>query len=82
MNRLRAFLFRLRAVLQRRNLEQDLADEIQTHLEMQIEDNQRLGMNAHEARYAALRKFGGVDQLKETYRAQRSLPFAETFVRD
>ena len=29
------------------------------HLEMQIEDNLKAGMNPAEARYAALRSFGG-----------------------
>src|SRR6476660_1176929 len=39
-------------------------------------------MSADEARYAALRKFGGVDQVKETYRDRRGLPFIETLWRD
>lgn len=82
MSRLRTFLFRVRGFLLKRNLEQDLADEIQSHLEMQVEDNQRQGMSREEARYAALRKFGGVDQVKEIYRDRRGLPFVETFLRD
>jgi predicted permease len=82
MSRLRIFLFRLRGLFLKRNVEQELADEIQSHLEMQIEENQRRGMSPDEARYAALRKFGGVDQVKETYRDRRSLPFLETFLRD
>src|SRR5215211_7562483 len=82
MNRLRIFLSRLRDLFLKRNLEQELADEIQSHLEMQIEDYERQGMNPDEARYAALRKFGGVDQVKENYRERRGLPFVETFLRD
>ena len=82
MSRLRIFLSRLRGLFLKRNLEQELADEIQSHLEMQIEDYQRQGMNAGEARDAALRKFGGVDQVKEKYRDRRGLPFVETFLRD
>jgi hypothetical protein len=82
MSRLRIFLFRLRGLFLKRNLEQELAHEIQSHLEMQIEDNQRLGMGPDEARYAALRKFGGVEQVKEIYRDRRGLPFVETFLRD
>ena len=82
MSRLRTFLFRLRGLFLKRSLEQELADEIQSHLEMQIEDNQHRGMSPDEARYAALRKFGGVDQVKETYRDRRGLPFLETFLRD
>src|SRR5215207_1366739 len=82
MSRLGIFLSRLRGLFLKRNLEQELADEIQSHLEMQIEDYERQGMNPDEARYAALRKFGGVDQVKEKYRDRRGLPFVETFLRD
>ena len=82
MSRLRIFLSRLRGLFLKRNLEQELADEIQSHLEMQIQDYERHGMNPDEARYAALRKFGGVDQVKEKYRDRRGLPFVETFLRD
>ena len=62
MNRLRIFLSRFRGLFLKRNLEQELADEIQSHLLMQIQDYELQGMNP---RYAALRKFGGVDQVKE-----------------
>ena len=82
MSKLRIFFFRLRGLFLKRSLEQELTDEIQSHLEMQIEDNQRLGMSTDEARYAALRKFGGVEQMKEIYRDRRGLPFVETFLRD
>jgi hypothetical protein len=57
-------------------------EEIQSHLDMQIEDNTRLGMSRDEARYAALRSFGGVDQIKEAYRDRRSLPVVETTLQD
>ena len=79
---MRIFLSRLRGLFLKRNREQELADEIQSHLEMQIEDNLLKGLSPDEARYAALRKFGGVDQVKEVYRDRRSLPFVETFLRD
>ncbi|HEY0765145.1 MAG TPA: ABC transporter permease [Pyrinomonadaceae bacterium] len=82
MTSLRIFLSRLRGLFQKRKLEQDLADEIQAHLEMQIEDHVRQGMSPEEARYLALRQFGGVEQVKETYRERRTLPGVETFVRD
>src|SRR5687767_12829245 len=82
MSTLRIFLSRLRGLFLKRNLDQELADEIQSHLEMQVEDNQRQGMSTDEARHAALRKFGGVEQVKETYRDRRGLPFLETLFRD
>jgi predicted permease len=82
MTTLRILLSRLRGLLLRRKLEDDLAAEIQSHLEMQIEEHVRQGMSAEEARYLALRKFGGLDQVKETYRDRRTLPWVETFFRD
>ena len=82
MTSLRIFLSRLRGLFLKRKLEDELADELQSHLEMQIEDHLRQGMNPEEARYLALRKFGGVDQVKEIYRERRTLPGLETLFRD
>src|ERR1044071_10170498 len=59
-----------------------MEDEITAHIEMQIEDHLRQGMTLEEARYLALRKFGGVEQVKETHREQRSLALLETLLRD
>ncbi|HET8783577.1 MAG TPA: ABC transporter permease [Pyrinomonadaceae bacterium] len=82
MNSFYIFLSRLRGLFQKRKLEDDLADEIQSHLEMQIEEHVRQGMSQEEARYLALRKFGGVDQVKEVYRERRSLRWVETIFHD
>lgn len=82
MTSLQIFLSKLRGLFLKQKLEDELADEIQSHLEMQIEDHLRQGMSPEEARYLALRKFGGVDQVKETYRERRTLPWLETFFRD
>jgi len=82
MTSLRILLARLRGLFLKRKLDDDLAEEIESHLEMQIEDNIRQGMSPEEARHLAMRKFGGVDQMKETYRDRRTLPSLETFIRD
>lgn len=82
MTSLRILLARLRGLFLKQKLDDDLADEIQSHLEMQIDDHIRQGMSPEEARYLAMQKFGGVDQVKETYRDRRTLPSVETFVRD
>jgi putative ABC transport system permease protein len=82
MTRLLAFIHRLQAIFFRRKLERELEDEIHCHLEMQIEDNRRNGMSPKEAREAALRKFGGIEQVKETYRDRRGLPPVESIVQD
>jgi predicted permease len=82
MIRLRIFIHRLRALFFKKRQERELEEEIGCHLEMQIEDNLRLGMSPDEARYEALRKFGGVEQIKEVYRDRRSLPMVESTLQD
>src|SRR5262245_18855965 len=82
MTWLRIFMQRLRGLFLKRKMERDLEDEIRSHLDMQIEDNLRLGMSPDEARYAALRNFGGVEQVKESYRDRRSLPVVESTLQD
>src|SRR5262245_10864436 len=82
MTWLQVFIHRLRGLFLKRKLDQELEDEIRAHLEMQIEDNLRQGMSPDEARYQALRKFGGVEQVKESYRDRRSLAVVDSTLRD
>ena len=63
-------------------MESQLEDELRFHLEMQAEDNLRVGMNASEARYDAARRFGGMESIKEEYRESRSFTAIETLFRD
>ena len=79
---LRVFLRRLLGIFQKEKLDHDLDDEIRSHLEMLVEDNVRKGMSLEEARYAAQRSFGGVDQIKESYRDRRGVPIVETTLQD
>ena len=78
----RTLLDRLAALFRRRRLEDDLAEELRSHLEMAVELNLGRGMSAEEARREALRSFGGVEQTKELYRDQRGLPMIETTLQD
>ena len=78
----RVFLQRLAALFRRRRLEDDLAAELRSHLEMAGEVNVRKGMTAENARREALRGLGGVEQTKELYRDQRGLPMIETTLQD
>ncbi len=78
----RMFMRRLAALFRRRRLEDDLNDELRSHLEMSIELNLRKGMSPADARREALRSFGGIEQTKELYREQRGLPMIETTLQD
>ncbi|MBP7570815.1 MAG: ABC transporter permease [Acidobacteria bacterium] len=73
---------RLAATVFRGRAERDLDDEVRFHLEMQAEDYERRGMSAAEARLAARRAFGGVDQVKQDYRRQRGFPLLDTLALD
>ena len=55
-------------------LEHELEHEVRFQIEMQTEDIPLLGMNARDAGYAALRKFGGVESIKEEDTANEALP--------
>src|SRR5271166_2434714 len=59
-----------------------LDDELQFHLERQIAENVAAGMNAEEARYAALRAFGNPALLREQARATWSWGWLESLLRD
>jgi hypothetical protein len=72
----------LRTLLRRTQAEHELDEELRYHLEQQIEQNIRLGMNPEEARYAALKAFGGVEQAKERSRGARGLRWLEELWQD
>ncbi|HEX8686755.1 MAG TPA: ABC transporter permease, partial [Pyrinomonadaceae bacterium] len=82
LRRLRSALARLAGLPRRDESERELAEELEIHLQMQIEDNLRAGMSPHEARRQALVKLGGVTQAKEECRRQRGFPMLEDLWRD
>src|SRR2546425_9653416 len=82
MKWLRRWLLRLGELFQKDRRERELAAEMESHLQMHIEDNLRAGMTAAEARREALMKLGGVEQTKENYRERRGLPLLETLFQD
>ena len=59
-----------------------MAEEIQAHVDLLTERNIAAGMLPHEARNAALRQFGGVEQIKEIAREQRVWRWADEFLQD
>jgi putative ABC transport system permease protein len=79
---LRTFVQRLAALFRRRRLEDELDEELRSHLEMAVELNVGKGMSAPDAHREALRSFGGVERTKEIYREQRELPMLETAWQD
>ncbi len=82
MTWLRTTTAKLKALFRRRERENELEEELRGHLDALTEENIRQGMTPEEARYAARREFGGVEQIKEDYREARGLPMLELFVQD
>ncbi|HEY6345783.1 MAG TPA: ABC transporter permease [Bryobacteraceae bacterium] len=75
MRRLKGFLARLSGSLNRKRSEREMAAEIESHLELHIDDNVRAGMTPEQARREALLKLGGVEATKERYRDRKGLPW-------
>ena len=82
MRALRRFLTRLATSATRRRDEERLREEIEEHLARQTDENIRAGMAPPEARRQAALKFGGVEAVKEDYRAERRLLFFDHWVED
>src|SRR5262245_23387413 len=73
---------RLRSLFRRSEVEQELDDELRYHIERQIEESIARGLTPEEARYAALRAIGGIEQRKEECRDARRVNAVENAVRD
>jgi hypothetical protein len=71
MREIRAWFLRLAGLFHKERRDAELAAEIESHLQMHIEDNLRSGMSPEEARRHAVIKLGGVESTKEYYRACR-----------
>ena len=82
MGWLRILLSRCAALFRGNRLDADLDEELRAHIDLATQENRRSGMNEQEARTAALRAFGGVTQIRESYRMQRGLPWFEEAARD
>jgi putative ABC transport system permease protein len=72
----------IQQVFGRRAYERKLASELTFHLEQQIKDNLAAGMSPEQARSEAVREFGGLEQVKEECRDQRSWVWLEQCLKD
>ncbi|MBO0800419.1 MAG: ABC transporter permease [Blastocatellia bacterium] len=72
----------IRALLLRSQAERELDEELRYHIEEQTDQNIRLGMSPEEARSAALKAFGGVEQAKERSRDAFGLRWLEEIRQD
>lgn len=79
---MRRFFVRLGNAVWGRSAEREAAREIDAHLALLAEDFERRGLSPGEARMAARRSYGGVEQVKELHREARSFLWLEEFLQD
>ena len=82
MRSLRRFFNRAVNSATRRTQDERLREEIEEHIALQTAENLRAGLSPVEARRQAMLKFGGVEAMKQDYRAERGLLFIENLLGD
>ena len=82
MRPLHAWFSHLFGLFRKNRRESEMAEEIQAHVDLLTERNIAAGMLPNEARNAALRAFGGVEQIKEVAREERVWRWADDFLQD
>ena len=82
MTVLRVISSRLKALFAGARSDAELDEDVQAHLDLLAEEHLRRGLSPAEARAAARRDFGGVEQMKEAYRDQRGVPLLESLFQD
>src|SRR5262245_52751432 len=82
MRRVRELILRLEGLFSKRRKDRELDEEIESHLQLHIDDNVKSGMTPEQARRESMIKLGGVESMKEAYRDQRGLPLLETLWQD
>src|SRR5689334_6730827 len=82
MATLRQFLGRLLSLFRERSSDRELAREIDAHLQLLEDEFVAKVMSRNDAKFAARRAFGGVDQTKERHRDARSFRWIADIPRD
>src|ERR1700740_762285 len=82
MRRLRVCLLRVGGMFGKERRDSEFIAELESDLQIHIEDNVRRGMTPELARRAALLKLGGIEQTRENYRDRRGLPWLAAFSQD
>ncbi len=73
---------RFRSLFRRDQVERELEDEFRDYVERRIEAEIARGLTPDEARYAAVRALGGIEQRKEECRDMRHVNFLEHRIQD
>src|SRR5437870_851164 len=74
--------YRFRSLVRKEQLDEELSEELRFHVERQVGVNIAAGLTPEDARRAALRELGGVEQIKEECRDMRRTQWLETLLQD
>ena len=79
---LRSSLLRLAGLFRSGRRDREFEAELESHVQLHIDDFVRSGMSVEEARRQALIKLGGIEQTREQWRRQRGVPAIESLAQD
>src|SRR6476469_8484774 len=82
MVRVRAALARIAGMVTKHRGDDELREELESHLEMETAEYVRRGMRPDAARRQALLASGGLTQAADATRAQRGVPWLESIAAD
>src|SRR5580692_11146973 len=82
MRELRVLGMRLRGMFRTDHADAELAAELESHLQLHVDDNLRAGMTEEEARRQALIRLGGIEPTKQAWLERHGLPWLETLWQD
>lgn len=82
MSRTRSFFARVREHLGRGRMDREFQDELQSHLEMLIDEHVARGLPPDAARQAALREIGGMQRARELVDERRGFRALDNLTRD
>ncbi len=82
MGAIREAFNRVQSFFHKQERDSDLDAELQSHIDLAVEENISKGMSPEEARRRALIRIGGVQQAKEHQREARGLPWLDVLLQD
>jgi macrolide transport system ATP-binding/permease protein len=82
MKMLRAWCVRLAGMFSRGRREVEIGDELESHVQMHVDEGVRAGMTAEEARRRAVLKLGGLEAVRQAYRERSTVPLLEHLAQD
>ena len=82
MRRLRAWIVRLRDTALRRRYLHEITEELESHLQLHVDENLRAGMTPAEARRDAQLKLGGALTVRDDLRDRHGIPLLAMLAQD